>query len=429
MLTLTILGGCREEGRASFLLRADGRSWLLDCGVKRLIAADHVGEYPALDLLDPASLEAVILSHAHEDHSAALPLLYKRGFSGKVYCTPPTAELAVQYCRTWQTTVERYGISAPYSADDVARIRFSMHPYGEKIDLGLKVTFSPAGHLVGSAVCRLEWQGHHFVYTGDAAFASRLLEDPCTEAAGEAMILDGSCGVHTLPRAAAEEQLLSLIRGAVAEDGSVLLPLPHFGRSQDVLLLLHKYSTGLPPVFVEANIRDACSNYFRFEKWLRPGAVAHLRTALASTSYRFIETEAQRRDAMRTTPSIILATDAMLSNGPVIDYLYALAGSPRNLVVLTGYQAPGTLGRRLSEGAFEIETPRGPIGMRARIEMATLKAHPDYNEILRLIGANTPKVFIAHSEGHAADNLEQALQSRGLAAIAPALESTHTLID
>lgn len=112
----------------------------------------------------------------------------------------------------------------------------------------------------------LEWQGHRFVYTGDVTFASRLIEEPCAELVGEAMIIDGSYGVRSLPREAAEERLLSLIR---------------------------------------------------------------------------------------------LATDAMLSNGPVTDHLHALAGSPHNLVVLTGYQAPGTPGRRLAEGEVEIETPRG----------------------------------------------------------------------
>ncbi len=427
MFTLQTLGGVGEEGRACFLLRADRRTWLLDCGVKRTIAGDHVGEYPAWEYLDPASLDAVILTHAHEDHSAALPVLYKNGFTGTVYCTPPTAELAVEYCHTWRKTVERYGFQAPYSAEDVERVRFARCEYGEEIDLGLKVTFSPSGHLLGSAMCHLEWQGHRLLYTGDAAWESPLLADP-EDPVSEVLIVDGSYGAQTFTRRTTEERLLALIREAGSRGGMTLLPLPRLGRSQDVMLLLQEESASLPPIFVEAGLREACADYARFASWLRPGAMVRLERALASPAFHWVETAAQRRSAWQTPAAVILATDAMFSNGTSVDHLHALAGSARNLIVLTGHQAPGTPGRELEQGKRDLAMAQGRLSVNARVERVTLKVHPVLSETLQLIGTNTREVFIVHSERDAADELERELRARDLPATVPALGTPYRLV-
>jgi len=271
----------------------------------------------------------------------------------------------------------------------VARVQFAPRNYGETIDLGLQVTFAQSGHLVGSAMCQLEWQRHRIVYTGDVTFESRLFVEPLADLIGEVMIIDGSYGTQKLTKKTTEEQLLDLIRAAVTQGGSVLLPLPRFGRSQEVLLLLYEHRDELPPIFVEVKHSRRWRGLSQIQRLAASG-----RDRTTANHARFFAL-AFRRDcgtaARRAAncAAIVLATDAMISNGAVVDYFHGFGDAPQNSIIFTGYQAPGTPGRRLLDGEREIETSRGMLSVRAQVANVTLKAHPDYNENCLLIGRTT----------------------------------------
>jgi predicted metal-dependent RNase len=426
-LRLKILGGCREQGRSSFLVEADGGSWLFDCGVKRAVVGATVGEYPLLDEIDCGRLDGVILSHAHEDHVAALPLLYKRGYGGSVWCTGPTARLAAEYCRSWLKNVERHRAPLPYAIGDIDRIRFETRGYGEPIDLGIRVEFVPAGHLVGSALCRVEWEGRRFAYTGDQAYEGRVLPDPAPAGEAETLIVDGTYGKRRVGRDESEGELLALIERTAASRGSVLLPLPRYGRSQELLVLLYERRSELPPIYVEDNLREASENYLGFREWLRPEGARLLAEALGSGAFRYVASAEQRRDAMCDAPALILATDAMLSSGASLEYLRGLAPEPRNLVILTGHSAEGTTGARLLSGERDVGTVAEPLTARLGIASVSIKVHPDMGENLALASSAAERAVIVHSEGRVADELAAQYRARGIDASAPEVGSTVEL--
>lgn len=418
-MRLKVLGGCREQGRSSFLVQSDGGSWLFDCGVKRIVRGQAVGEYPLLDDVDFRRLDAVILSHAHEDHVASLPLLYKRGYRGKVWCTEPTARLAAEYCRTWLKNVERHRAPLPYEAGDIDRISFETRGYGESFDVGIKVEFVPAGHLVGSALCRVEWRGRRFVYTGDQAHEGRVLPDPAPAGPAEVFIVDGTYGRRRVMRDTSEGELLALVKRTAEAGGSVLLPMPRYGRSQELLVFLYERRSELPTIYVEGNLREASETYLGFRQWLRPEGAALLEKALSSDAFRYVTKPEERLAALRGAPALILASDAMLSSGPSVEYLRGLASDPKNLVVFTGHSAEGTTGARLVAGEREIGTPGEPETARLGVASVSIKVHPDVEENLALAPQRGQRVFIAHSDGGVADELAKAYRARGVEAGAP----------
>ncbi len=432
-LTLEILGGSREQGRAAFVVRTAKTTLLLDCGVKKCFGPGLAGAYPLLDETLIADLDAVILSHAHQDHSAALPLLYKLGYRGPVYCTAPTIPLSRTYCRSWQRTVAAHGVQPPYGDAEINAIRFIPLAYGETIPLNdLSFHLSAAGHILGSAMVHLEGEGWRLLYTADITYESRLLSPP--ELAREtvtAAIIDGSYGTRTFSRREAETALLTAIDETVSGGGIVLLPMPRMGRSQEVMLLLAEHAHRLPPIYVEASIGEAAHMLLQHDTWLRPGAADALRRLMASPPFHFIHTP-DRPQALASLigpgPAIVMVTGGMLSGGTSPVHLHHIGGQAHHRIILTGYQAPGTPGRQLLAGTRRLRTSLGDLHVRASIRHITLKVHPSYAENLSILRQTRPRqTFVVHSEVSAAQPLARRLIAEGFTAIAPPLASRYHL--
>ena len=419
-VSLKILGGCREQGRSSFLLARGGDAWLLDCGVKRVVDGARVGEYPLIEDSELARIRAVVLSHGHEDHAAALPLLYLRGFRGEVWCTEPTARLAAEYCRSWLTAVRRLGAPEPYAEADIDRIRFATCSYGETVDIGVELRLLPAGHLLGASISEIGVGGRRLFYTGDVAYESRVLPEPSSPGDFDALIVDGSSGAERLGRDDSEQALFDLVRRAAERGGSTLLPLPRYGRSQELVVALYERRRELPPIYVEKGLREACEVYLEYRDWLRPNGAELLAEALASRAFHFIEAPEERADAVHDAPALFLAPDAMLSSGASLDYLGLLAADERNLVVVTGHVARGTTAARLLHGERRVSGPEGSFELRLAVSSAPLKIHPDREECLALAPGPGRRVIVVHSSPAAADSLAALFRSRGCDARAPA---------
>ena len=265
------------------------------------------------------------------------------------------------------------------------------------------------------------------MYTGDQAHEGRVLPEPGPAGEAEALIVDGTYGDRRVRRDDSEGELVAFVKRAAAAGGSVLLPLPRYGRSQELLVLLYERRSELPPMYVEDNLREASERYLGFRDWLRPEGAALLAEALASGAFKFVASAEERLAALRDAPALILATDAMLSAGPSVEYLRGLAGDARNLVVLTGHSAEGTTGARLLAGEREVGTAAEPLEARLGVASVSVKVHPDVGENLALAPRAGQRVVIAHSDGDVADRLAAVYRARGVDAWAPPVGSTVEL--
>ena len=375
LVTVTALGGSGENGRNCYLLCADGRKILLDCGVSRDSAKESIGRYPALTRELACSLDAVFLSHAHEDHCAALPLLYALGYCGAVHASPETAQAAPGMIRKWRNYVCACGGVLPYSEQDAARVAFAPLQTGENTRAGLRALTGRSGHTVGSLWITFQIGENTVFYSGDVCLRSRMLSFDVPPRCDSA-ILDYAYAGKTVQQQAQYDALLSSIRRRTAEGGKVLLPLPASGRGCDVLLTILT-ETDTFPVFAEASIVRNCESLLQEAAWMREGFEP---SVLKSPRLHSISTEAARQAACKQAGSAFLITDGMLTTPEALTYLNCFRDDPTAHCILTGHAASGTAAGNLRDEAWRREN-----GICMTAEMLTVKVHPDDADEERLL--------------------------------------------
>lgn len=407
-MRVRVLGGSGEQGRACFAVAEGEAVLLLDAGVKRTPFAPPRETYPRFDLL-PAAPRAVVVSHAHEDHAAALPLVPATGRAGvPIYATAATAADARVYCRGWSRTVASAGQPAPYTERDVERLEFRPLEHGTTSEVcgTFRVGLGAAGHLPGSAWILVEAGGRRLLYTGDWAAESLLLRPPAFPGDVDAVLLDAAYGAAAWAQAAVAERLLGRAQETTAGGGVALLPLPRLGRSQEILLLLAQEAHRLAPIWVAAAIVDALVGYRAARELTADG-----RRRLAAFDPGRVRVFESPDEVPDTRPGVVLAPDGMLSGGPSVPILERLAPDPRNSVVLTGHQAAGTLGERLLR-----EPPAA--GRGCRVELLVWKVHPDRLDRERFLGGlqGRPRIFPVHAEPASAEAVARMARARGFPA-------------
>ena len=377
-------GGSGENGRNCFLLQCGAGSFLFDCGVLRETRGDAVGGYPALTPELVRSLDAVFLSHAHEDHSAALPLLYALGYRGRVYASPETADAAPAMIRKWMRFVRARGGTLPYSEKDAEAPVFSPLPLGESTVCGLPVLTGRSGHTPGGLWFSVRADGKTVLFSGDLCPSSPTLAfdppPPC-----DAVLLDCASAGRTADSAAQDTALSRLVRRCAETRGVLLFPLPAVGRGSDVLLRLLPF-TELLPVYAEKAIADACLALKARTGWLKRGVTV----PDSFPGLRIVGTDAEREAACRERFGVYLVTDGMLTAPESAVYLAAFREDGNARCVLTGHAAAGTPAAELLSG-----------GSRMRTERLTLPVHPDAAELQKLLsrlGAGTGVCFHAPAE-------------------------------
>lgn len=439
-MEIHFLGGSGEQGRASFLVKAGDRAVLLDHGAKRVFGPDGAGQYPEGEREELERVEGIILSHGHEDHSAGLPLLARQGLRLPVYCHPITAGLARTYCRTWRTAVERSGHPVPYTDQEVENLDFRPQAFDRPFQVGpFQVVLGPSGHIPGSAWASLTAGGETLFYSGDMCLENRLLMPPTlprtlTQVLPQALprgvsavILDAAYGGSSLDQEGQERALVAKVKACAAQGGIVLLPVPRIGRGQEILLFLaglarylrsglseasggnrtgdadrtDKGPMSLPPVYVDARIVDGLDIYRDFHDGLSEAGRAALE-GLQARDFHVLEADGGSELPHIDAPAIIIVPDGMVSNGPVLQWLERLSGDRRNLIMITGYQAPGTAGARLVRGERSLAIPgrADPLQVQAQVVHLTWKAHPDTGDLRSILGqiGGNPVVFLVHSE-------------------------------
>ncbi|MEX1997747.1 MAG: MBL fold metallo-hydrolase [Candidatus Andersenbacteria bacterium] len=451
MLQITFYGGASGVTGSKHLLAAGEKRILFDCGTFQ--GLPDMRERNRSLPFPPESIDFVLLSHAHIDHCGMLPLLVKRGFQGKIISTPATQEVAQQMLAD-AAAIEiqdalyrrRHHQGAPddreplFTPEDIAPTieRFVTVPYSRvrnawhELSDNMRVKFYDAGHILGSAITVLQvdvaGQTRQLAYTGDLGSPGMpLLYDPEVPAENiEAILVESTYGArHHESSAAALARLAEVITRVNERGGKIIVPAFSLGRTQLFVYLLHKLTDEkkIPrlPIYVDsplaARITDVFERYkedYDGETWRDFQGEDHTPLAFRNLTYiRSIEESKQ----LNTTPGpfIVIAASGMMTAGRVVHHLRHTISDPRNAIFITGYQARGTLGRRLLEGAAHVELYGESFVPRAEIHLFNeFSAHADQSQLMEYLAAvpGLQRVVLIHGEPEQADVLRAELTAR-----------------
>lgn len=423
---ITSLGGSREVGRSANLLQTPESKILLDCGVN--VASDGKDAYPYLDAPEVRlqELDAVIITHAHLDHSGFIPYLYKYGYDGPVYCTPPTRDLSVLLQLDYVDIARNEAKEIPYTKKNVHEFVKHTIPldYGDVTDItpDIRLTLHNSGHILGASLAHLHiGEGlYNVVYTGDLKFEeSRLLSCADTNFPRlEAMIMDSTYGGadSTQPsRKDSEKEFMEIVTRTLKQEGKIIVPAFAVGRAQEIMLLLEdahrKGNLEDVPVYLDGMIWEATSIHTAYPEYLSSdlqNKILHQdKNPFLSDLFNRVKSSEKREKIMSGGSSIILSTAGMMAGGPVLEYFRRLAPDPRNTLVFVGYQCEGSLGRRIQKGWREVpmrndEGKRKVVQVNMDIETVEgFSAHSDRTQLIDFVRSSSPKpknVICVHGE-------------------------------
>lgn len=451
-MELTFLGATGTVTGSKYLVRAAGRAVLVDCGLFQGLKQLRLRNWAPLPV-DPASIDAVVLTHAHLDHSGYLPLLVRNGFGGKVYCTRATRDLcgvllpdSARLQEEDAAFANRHGYSKHkpalplYTSDDAERALERLEPidFDARVEVapGLAATLAPAGHMLGAALVRLEVDGRSILFSGDLGRGDDpIMRPPRPAPRSDYVVVESTYGDRRRPRADPQPSLAAVLTCTFSRGGIVVVPSFAVGRAQALLYLIHlaKQSGQIPdvPVYLDSPMAVDATDILcahRAEHRLSPEQCGSMCRAA-----RIVRSpEESRWLDSRRMPMVIIAGSGMAAGGRVVHHIKALGPDARNTILFTGYQAAGTRGAAMVGGADRVKIHGEYIPLRAEVaSLDMLSAHADRDEIIDWLGglAQPPRrVFVTHGEPVAADALRLAIEERlGWACTVPDFRDSVTL--
>jgi len=452
MPTLTFLGAAGTVTGSKTLFEHGGRRWLIDCGLFQGLKALRLMNWDRPPF-DPASIDAVLLTHAHLDHSGFLPALVRHGFRGPVWCTRATQSLcglllpdSGHLQEEDAAYANRKGFSKHhpalplYTEADAERALKQLRPvaFDRPLDLGHGVTarFTHAGHILGAASVQLSAGERSVLFSGDLGrYDDLLMRDPAAPPRSDVVVIESTYGDREHLDHDPAGELAAIITRTAARGGTVLIPAFAVGRAQ---LLLHviaqlKRRGAIPdlPVFLNSPMAvDTTELYRHFAPGHRLDAQALHEMATVATLVRSAD-DSKALVRMRY-PCVIVSASGMATGGRVLHHLKALGPDPRHTIALAGYQAPGTRGADLLAGRRRLRIHGADHEIRAEvISLPGLSAHGDASDLLRWagsMGAVPRRAFVNHGEPPAARALADRLLERlGWPADVPAMGDAVTL--
>jgi KH/beta-lactamase-domain protein len=418
--SLLTLGGFAEIGRSCMLLETRESKIILDCGLN-VSAKDPLAATPRFDIagISMEDIDAVVLSHAHLDHTGFTPALFKYGYRGPVYCTEPTILLMSMLQREY---LRHCGSDTFFSEQDidnaVTHTITLMHGIVTDISPDVKLVLSNSGHIIGSTSVHLHIGNgeHNLVYTGDMKFGKTLtLENASWNFPRvETMIIESTYGGKEdimCSHEQAEAHLATAIESTVAAGGHVLMPVPAVGVSQELILLLDRFTKSgslRTKVLVEKIISEATAVYEAYPEFLSKELGNHVlesETSQFGPQFSIVESDTLKP----SEPAIVLAPSSMLVGGPSVDYLKQIANDPRNTLIMLSYQSLDTPGRALLDGARQITIKGESVKVECQVKRIDgLSSHSDYNQLMAYVMRLRPKlrrVLVNHGERPKAQNL------------------------
>jgi len=435
-MKLTFLGATGTVTGSRYLVEHGRRRVLVDCGLFQGLKQLRLRNWAPLPV-DPASIDAVVLTHAHIDHSGYLPRLVEQGFRGMIHATHATTELCglllpdsghlqeeeAAYANRHGTSKHQPALPLYTEAQARATLPlFRSHRFGEMVEAlpGLFVRFREAGHILGAASVHLQTEAGSILFSGDLGRGDDLLmKPPAPPEPADLVVVESTYGNRLHERSNPLTALAEVVNRTIARGGHVIVPAFAVGRAQLLLLALRrlKDSQQIPdvPVFLDSPMATDATALYRSH----PGQHRLDEAGCADLwrGVRFVNSvEESRGLASLRYPAVIVSASGMATGGRVVHHIEAFAPMPANTLLFVGYQAMGTRGAALVGGAKSVRMHGRWVPVRAEVaSLEGLSSHADRDELLAWLGAlPTPPrhVYVTHGEPESADSLRQAVEEQ-----------------
>ncbi len=439
-MNITFLGATGTVTGSKYLLTIDDKKILIDCGLFQGFKQLRLRNWTPLPI-PVHEIDAVILTHAHLDHSGYLPLLIKNGFRGPVYSTFATRDLCAILLPDsgyLQEEGARYANLKGFSKHETALPLYTSEdgenalnsfrpvPFNEEVSLfdRVKFTFLQAGHLLGSALIRLSDGKTTVGFTGDLGRPHDPIMNPPVDIGNiDYLVCESTYGDRLHEQTDPLDDLAAVINLTVKRDGVVLIPSFAVGRAQTMLYFIHqlKQKSAIPDIPVYLNSPMAVNASEIFVKYHAEHRLSQKQSRETCSAAAFVRSAEESQALNRKKePMIIISASGMATGGRIIHHLKTFAPDPRNTVLFVGFQAGGTRGEAMIHGAESIKIHGSYIPVNSEVkELHNLSAHADYNEILgwlKTLPSPPKKTFITHGEPAAANalrlHIEETLRSQ-----------------
>ncbi len=442
-ISLEFLGANRQVTGSKHLLKVNDKRILIECGMvqgPRRLANRLNRELP----FSAESIDAVLLSHAHIDHSGSLPRLVRKGYSGSIHCTEATADLLgilLPDSAHIQASDSRYlrkkGRAFPPAyemkdAEDTLDL-LRRHPYGESVEVcpGVQATFLEAGHILGSAQIVLDVDdGTHKLrigFTGDLGRKHLpILRDPAPLPLCDVILTESTYGDRLHPvKEDIEAQFSEFIRDALDYQGRILIPAFSVGRTQNILWylsrLIHRGEIGPMPIFVDSPLSTKATKIVARHRDLYDeetrNMLAEGNNPFFFEGVRCIQSVEESKALNKLTRGIIISASGMMEGGRILHHLKKTLGRANDCILVVGFQAEGTLGRKLLDGFSTVRVYGENLSVRCHVRnMDGLSAHADYQDLLDHLALHVERaeqIFVVHGEENAAMQFSYRLENAG----------------
>ena len=438
------LGGAGSVTGSKYLVSVNGFSFLFDCGLfqgLKDLRLRNRDQFP----VDPKSIDAIVISHAHIDHSGYLPKLVRDGFSGPIYCTTPTAELMellLLDSAKLQEEEAAYAKKKGYSKHEDPKPLYTVEdakatfPLFQVVDLdkkfeihtGIDVVFREAGHLLGSAITEISFTGERMtktvVFSGDLGrYNQPVLRDPTAIKHADVLFIESTYGDADNPAVDPESELERIVNETFDRGGILLIPAFAVGRTQALLYHLRKLMVEdrIPDVPVYVDSPMAISATYLFYKYPRYHKLEVTTKDLArdiETNMLVIVKSGEHSKTLNNIKSraIIISSSGMMTGGRILHHMFNRLPNAQDTILISGYQAEGTRGRDLMDGAESIKIYGEEVPVKCRVEhMTSLSGHADRSELFQWMSniEDSPKLtFCVHGEGEKIERYAQAIRDR-----------------
>ena len=450
MATLSFWGGVGTVTGSKYLIEADGGNVLVDCGLFQGLKElrERNWQDPPFD---PKSLDAVIITHAHIDHTGYLPRLVAQGFDGPVYCSRGTADLLkillpdaarlqeeeAEYRNRHHLTTHRPALPL-YTEEDARAALKKLQPAantGEPVEIadGMRAGFRIAGHILGSSLVLVEvdragddGKGRRVLFSGDLGhYDMPIIRDPDPPPACDYMLVESTYGDRLHDPEDPKDALARIINDAVASDSPILIPAFAIGRTQELVYLIRELEDEkripILPVRVDSPMAAAATQAYSNRKEEHDQEYASIlamrRHPLRTHSMLTASTrEESKRLNDERGARIIISASGMMTGGRVLHHARQILPDPNAIIIFVGYQAAGTTGRRILDGEREVRIFKQPVPVRCRIErIGGFSAHADWQEVLHWLEGlpvAPRRVFTTHGEPEAAHAMAGHIKER-----------------